>query len=198
MIPKTIETYYRFHAPFYNSTRWAFLFGRNALEGFFPPLPEKPTILDLGCGTGKHFYDLLNKYPGAKIYALDQSREMLEQADKNLLDRIQFKNEGYSASSFDEGKFDLILCSYSMSMMAEIEDKMRSIKLHLKPGAYVLVVDFDTTPFTWFEKWMKKNHVHFDHLLFRKLKESFKTERSISKSAYFGLYRYSSFVGRNE
>ncbi len=197
MIPKTIDAYYRLHAPFYDSTRWAFLFGRNSLRHLLPSLPKNPTILDLGCGTGKHLSELKKEYPESIVYAIDRSRDMLSQVDQNQSSGIKFVVGEYEARTFVEAQFDLILCSYSLSMMDNLESKLENIRLHLKPNAHVLVVDFDTTPFTWFAKWMQKNHVYFDHLLFRKLSEYFIVERSISKSAYLGLYRYSSFVGRN-
>ncbi|RNC80105.1 MAG: class I SAM-dependent methyltransferase [Balneola sp.] len=198
MIPKTLREYYKLHAPIYDITRWAFLFGRNRLKELLPTLPEKPVILDLGCGTGKHIPHLLKKYPGAKIYALDQSKEMLSLIKKEAKEKVDIKNQEYQNTSFEEQQFDLILASYSLSMMSNIDEKLNFIQLHLKKGGHLLVVDFDSTPFSFFSNWMKKNHVYFDHLLFLKLKDHFFEELIITKTAYFGLYRYSSFLGRSK
>lgn len=196
MIPKDIESYYRFHSKFYDLTRWAFLFGRNSLKTHFPELPEHARILDLGCGTGKHLYQLRKKYLDAEIIGLDQSEEMLQLVNRLIVDSVGLINEKYSPDSFQKNSFDLILCSYSLTMFEDIDEAIQNIKVHLKPAGVLLVVDFDSTPFAWFRKWMKKNHVSFGPNLFKLLEECFDVEFKYTRKAYFGLYSYSVFLGK--
>lgn len=197
MIPSDIDSYYRLHSKFYDATRWAFLFGRNSFGKHFPELPEHARILDLGCGTGKHLAQLLAYYPDANIIGIDLSKEMLRFVNRVIVDSVEIRNQHYTLDIFHEDEFDLILCSYSLTMMEDIEHVLEVIQKHLNKNGKLLVVDFDSTPFSWFSKWMKKNHVSFEPDLFELLDESFDVEHKITKKGWFGLYSYSVFLGEN-
>ncbi len=194
---KDIETYYRLHSKIYDATRWSFLFGRKGLFHELPKLAPNAHILDLGCGTGIHLPLLQKKYPDAKITALDCSYQMISIAEKKAGKSIQFIHKGYNKDCFEAASFDLILCSYSLTMMSQTDMVIKSIEQHLKPNGILVVVDFDTTPFTWFSKWMKKNYVFFEPNLFRLLKDSFRVTPLCTREAWFGLYSYSIFLGKN-
>jgi len=45
------------------------------------------TILDAGCGSGSVTFDLLERLPNGKIYALDSSPQMIEQLSKSVAER---------------------------------------------------------------------------------------------------------------
>ena len=195
MIPKTIESYYRVHSKFYDSTRWAFLFGRNSISKYFPTLTENTRILDLGCGTGKHLEQLRKKYPNSRITGVDLSPDMLRFVNHSIVDSVEIINEYYSPNIFPEDEFDLIVCSYSITMMDDTDSILNTIKQHLKPSGRLLVLDFDSTPFAWFSKWMKKNHVSFESNLFVLLSECFDVEFKKTRKGWFGLYTYSFFLG---
>ncbi|MBO6524066.1 MAG: class I SAM-dependent methyltransferase [Balneolaceae bacterium] len=198
MIPTDIKSYYRLHSKFYDATRWVFLFGRDALKKYFPELPDNPKILDVGCGTGKHLVQLQKKYPNADITGIDLSGDMLSFVNHKNVASIKLKNELYSENSFKDNEFDLILCSYSLTMVDDLKSTFEDIQKHLKPNGLVLVVDFDSTLFTLFSKWMKKNHVSFEPNLFKLLDEAFEVEIKSTRKAYFGLYSYSIFLGKTK
>lgn len=198
MIPKKIDSYYKFHSGFYNLTRWAFLFGRNSLKKSFPRLPEKSTILDLGCGTGKQLQALVDTYPRASIIGIDRSSEMLNKIPTKTVTRLKLRNEVYSKKSFPPRIFDLILASYSITMVDDIEETLCDIQYHLKDDGILLVVDFDSSPFQWFRTWMKKNHVKMEPSVFTLLKKIFPNSKIIAKKGYFGLYTYSFFIVDND
>ena len=197
MIPSDIDSYYRLHSKFYDITRWAFLFGRNSIKKYLPELPSDARILDLGCGTGKHLEQLLTEYPEASITGLDQSSDMLTLVNSSLLDSMEIRNEYYDSNTFSKDDFDLILCSYSLTMMEDVENILIAMKEHLKKNGVLLVVDFDSTPFKWFSKWMKKNHVSFEPNLFILLDKYFDVEFKTQWKGWFGLYTYSLFLGIN-
>lgn len=195
MIPTDLQSYYRLHARIYDLTRWSFLFGRNSLRQWFPELPKGARILDLGCGTGKQLHFLQKRYPSATITGIDQSPEMLQIAGKKISGQVTLRNTLYEPSTFPEHSFELIVASYSLSMVDDLEAVLKALQLHLTPGGYLLVVDFDSTPFHWFNRWMERNHVHFDNRLFEKLQQAFCPQRIKTKRGYWGLYRYSFFWG---
>lgn len=195
MIPDNLHDYYKLHAPLYDLSRWAFLFGRNSASKFFPELPEQPNILDFGCGTGLQLQALSTKYPHANIIGIDQSPDMLNIAHKKT-PNVTLKNEQYTLTSFSENNFDLIVASYSLSMVNDLAGILLAFKYHLKPDGRLFVVDFDATPFHWFNRWMKTNHVHFDDRLFVTLQLHFETEQILTQKGYLGLYTYSTFLGK--
>ena len=44
------------------------------------------TVLDAGCGSGSVTFDLLERLPNGKVYALDSSQEMIEQMQQKIAD----------------------------------------------------------------------------------------------------------------
>tara|TARA_R110000868_G_scaffold37111_6_gene131446 strand:+ start:29289 stop:29894 length:606 start_codon:yes stop_codon:yes gene_type:complete len=198
VIPSDIKSYYKLHSKFYDISRWAFLFGRNSIPKFFPKLKSGSRVLDLGCGTGKHLQQLTKKYPNCEIIGLDQSEYMLEFINPSIYKSVHIKNEVYSQDSFEDNSFDLVLCSYSLTMFDDIWKTIPIIKSHLKPTGKLLVVDFDATPFNWFSKWMKRNHVSFEPNLFELLKNSFDVEKMITKKGYLDLYTYSALIAESK
>lgn len=192
------ESYYRFHAPIYDLSRWSFLFGRSRLVDLLPDLPPEPDILDLGCGTGRHLGVLKSRYPDAHVTGLDSSAAMMKRADKRAGEQVQLKCEPYSADTFPPGSFDLILASYSLTMMPEQEKVIEAMRLHLKQGAFVLIVDFDGSRYGWFRSWMQFNHADLSSSLFSSLYTIFRQKYTFGRSVYMGLYSYRIFLGKKD
>lgn len=123
--------------------------------------PETKTILDLGCGTGRHDFLLAEK--GYAITGVDRSEEMLVMANKQVETKIQAKTktktETENASafgstsdsmlnlSFIQGdirtvhigeQFDAVISLFHvMSYQTSNEDlkaAFSTVKRHLKPG----------------------------------------------------------------
>lgn len=194
-----VEHYYQLHAPIYDLTRWSFLFGRESLLDIIPDLPSQPTILEIGCGTGKNIQRMEYHFPDAKIIGLDLSPEMLDKADQRLQrsKQVELKLERYNADSFDYNSFDLILLSYSLTMFGDQTDMIfNPILEDLKPNGYIAVVDFNTSPFNWFRRWMEFNHVNFSGHLLPLLRKYFHPADIKIKKAYLGLWTYFQFVGK--
>lgn len=194
-----LENYYRFHAHFYDATRWSFLFGRNAIFDFIPDLPSQPRIMEVGCGTGKNIKLLEHHYPDAQILGLDLSDAMLSKANKKTKTSrtVSVKKKKYGQDNLDEDPFDLILLSYSLTMIGnQIEKVLDQISQDLKPGGYIAVVDFHTSPFSWFRKWMGINHVNMGGSILPLLQNKFHPVTTEINEAYLGLWSYFQFVGK--
>ncbi len=165
---------YRYQRYIYDATRKYYLLGRDRmLDGLKPPAGG--TILEVGCGTGRNLILAARRYPDAKLYGFDISKEMLVTARASiqragLSDRIQV-TEG-DATEFTMLKLfgvptaDRVFVSYSLSMIPPWQAAIREAVKALGPNGELHVVDFGQQSGwpKWFEKlmfsWLKKFSVH--------------------------------------
>lgn len=194
-----LKQYYRFHAHIYDATRWSFLFGREQILDMLPELPSQPRIMEIGCGTGKNIERLEYHFPDAHILGIDLSRDMLNIARNKLQnsERVSFKQMEYGSHTVSDRPFDLVLLSYSLTMIdKQAEEVLAQISRDLKPKGHIAVVDFNTSPFSWFRQWMKVNHVDLSGHILPLLQKYFYPVETQVNSAYLGLWSYFQFVGR--
>jgi S-adenosylmethionine-diacylgycerolhomoserine-N-methlytransferase len=191
---ESLHGYYRWHAHFYDATRWAFLFGRTALIRKAAERLRPRRILEVGCGTGKNLAELARFFPHAEIVGLDLSAEMLSKARKKIAvygQRISLLERRYNAPVSSGDPFDLIVCSYCLSMINPGYEEVLALCIRdLSPHGSLAIVDFHDTRFAWFRRWMGVNHVRMDGQILSAV-EGFKLNlqlRSVA-SAYGGLWR---------
>lgn len=195
---RKVKRYYRFHAQIYDATRWSFLFGRKAVLKMIPDLPSSPSILEIGCGTGYNIRLLENHYPDAEIVGVDLSPDMLKVAQNKTgnPERIKLLEARYGSDAFYKESFDLILLSYSLTMMNQQYDELiYKITQDMSSNGIIAVVDFHNSRFKWFRRWMKMNHVDMNGNLLPLLQEHFYPVQTEVKKAYGGLWSYFKFVG---
>jgi S-adenosylmethionine-diacylgycerolhomoserine-N-methlytransferase len=199
---KEPPNYYRVHAPIYDATRWAFLFGRKQLVREI--LPQQTTglrILDMGCGTGYQLRLLNTICHNSTLVGIDLSTHML-----NIARRIQPDNENdltlmktgaHHFLNAQNEPFDIILCSYSLTIMGlSALNLLTRIPEIMHPESKIGVVDFSATPSSWFRSWMRHNHVHFDLELQSHLEANYLPEVARKRSVYGGLWSYFTFIGQ--
>jgi len=191
---QSLHGYYRWHAHFYDATRWAFLFGRTALILQAANQLRPRRILEVGCGTGKNLAELARRFPHAEIVGLDLSAEMLAKARKKIDvygQRISLLERAYSAPVSNGDPFDLIVLSYCLSMINPGYDEVLALcNLDLSPHGSLAIVDFHDTRFAWFRRWMGVNHVRMDGQILAALEKSRLNLDSCSVTrAYGGLWR---------
>ena len=112
-------------------------------------------ILDVGCGTGNYTGLLRERFPFAKIKAIDISGEMIEIAREKLQNKaIEFMIK--DAEKIDsigiadpEESFDLISSNVSFQWFADLEKALLNYKRLLKPGGTILFSTFG--PLTFYE-----------------------------------------------
>ncbi len=198
----SLRGYYRWHAKFYDLTRWAFLFGRRGLIETVAGNIETPDrILEIGCGTGKNLVALAEAFPNAKISGLDLSADMLDRARAKIApfaDRVDLLHRPYDGPVADEEeKFDLIVISYTLSMINPGYDEVIHLcRRDLAEGGVIAVVDFHETRWTWFRKWMGVNHVRMEGQILAQLDAGFEAVVRRIGRGYGGLWRFVTFVGR--
>lgn len=196
-----LERYYSFHSRIYDATRWAFLFGRNKLVTECLALfsGDQPTVLEIGCGTGMLLKRLLDQHENMRGIGLDLSADMLNRADNKLYSystRYSLKQadyQQYQPTTTIQG----IITSYALSMMGQQAYRIiPKIYDDLEPDGYVGIVDFHSTPFSFFERWMNFNHVSFHLDLRNYLNRYFDEVRYERRPAYFGLWEYVMYIGK--
>lgn len=198
---QALQTYYRWHAPIYDVTRWSFLFGRKNLISILPDLPSRPKILEIGCGTGRNIEILEYNFPNAHVTGIDLSGAMLQKASRKIgqNNQISLVEGSYGSKNLTSGPFDLILLSYSLTMMDNRREQiLQQIMDDLSDNGFIAVVDFHKTPFRLFRRWMSRNNVQINSTLLPLLKKYFNPLQVSAHQAYFGLWSYFLFVGQQD
>lgn len=125
-------------------------------------IPAGARILDAGCGVGGSSFFLAEKR-AARVTGITLSEKQLEFANhKNhqldLSERVDFKLEDYSNTSFPDDTFDLI---WAIESFTSAQDKIKlanEASRILKPGGKIIIADYFKLPKAKADKhqWMKK------------------------------------------
>lgn len=141
---------YRHQRFVYDPTRKCFLLGRDRLiDGLRPADGDK--VLEIGCGTGRNLIRAARRYPGARLFGLDVSTEMLTSAidaiaRAGLAARVRVTHA--DAGGFDPKplfgavRFERIFISYSLSMMPHWQTVVERAATLLTPRGELHIVDF--------------------------------------------------------
>lgn len=134
-------------APKYNWSTRILSFGRDqswkhSLIAHLPNI-KKPVCLDIACGTGDVTFKIACKYPNAKIYGLDITKEMIKKASEyNKFSNVSFVCQDMSHTSFDNNAFDIITGSYALRNSPNLDNTLTELKRILKPGGTLAILDF--------------------------------------------------------
>ncbi len=97
-------------------------------------------ILDMGCGTGQQYGDLVSQFGSDRFLytGVDRSGEMVRHAKRSYPEAVFLINDAcrFSAQS---GSFDLIICSHSFPYYENGEDVLKRFFSLLKPGGVLLL-----------------------------------------------------------
>lgn len=145
-----MDQVYRRQRYIYDLTRKYYLFGRDKLIRSLALAPDE-AVVEVGCGTARNLIQIARRYPGARLYGLDASEEMLRTATAHvaragLQDRIRFVH-GY-AEDLTPGlfgrtaPFDRVLFPYSLSMIPDWRQALRAAGGALAENGRLHAVDF--------------------------------------------------------
>jgi S-adenosylmethionine-diacylgycerolhomoserine-N-methlytransferase len=197
--PLAVEGYYRWQSVIYDATRWSFLFGRSAVIDRAASLAQPKRILEVGCGTGRNLAELGRRFPKAHLTGLDVSSDMLALTEKKMAaerDRVTLVRRRYD-EPVNEGGFDLVLCSYALSMFNPgWEESLDCAVRDLAPGGVFALVDFHGSRFGWFRRWMGVNHVRMERHLLPGLEGRFETLINEKHAAYGGVWEWVIYAGK--
>ena len=107
-----------------------------ALLKFFGDLTDK-RVLDVGCGKGRFARVLQGQYPGAEIWGLDISEEMLQ----FVPDGIHTRAGSMTELPFADSTFDAVYATESLEHAVEIERAVNEMCRVLKPGGKLAIID---------------------------------------------------------
>lgn len=101
-------------------------------------LPDKATVLELGCGNGELWAKNLCKIPKAwDITLTDFSAGMLEDAKKNLNSkRFKFKLVDAQDIPYSKNSFDVVIANHMLYHVTDIDKAFSEIYRVLKPNGY--------------------------------------------------------------
>ena len=152
-----MDRVYRHQRHFYDLTRKYYLLGRDRLVRELQAKPGE-TIVEIGCGTARNLIRIADAYPGAKLYGLDASAQMLRTADESiarakLTGRIALRHglaEDVTPGFFGLDKpFDHAIFSYSLSMIPDWRGALAAAAKCVRPDGRVHVVDFGDQRTLW-------------------------------------------------
>lgn len=121
---------------------WTQPFGR-LLLGQVAPVVGKTTLLDVMCHSGYPGLELLRRFPEARLFAVDPSAALIEQARRNageLLGRRVFlrTEPGEPNLPFDEAVYDLVVSNLGLYDAAQPQLLLKELARVAKPGAQVV------------------------------------------------------------
>ncbi|MEM6709808.1 MAG: class I SAM-dependent methyltransferase [Pseudomonadota bacterium] len=142
-----MESFYAEQAEDYDAFRKRLLTGRESLLERLE-FRGGERVADLGCGTGSNFEAVPESQRAAlgHWYLVDLSSSLLNLAQQRI-DRLGHDNASVHRADAtqwlpDEGVLDVVLLSYSLTMMPDWLALLEHAERLLRPGGRVAVVDF--------------------------------------------------------
>jgi len=145
-----MDKVYRRQRYFYDLTRRYYLFGRDKMIRELALAPGD-AVVEVGCGTARNLIRIARLYPGKELFGLDASAEMLRTAAQNVaaagltgrIRLVQGYAEALTPALFGrEAPFDRVLFPYSLSMIPDWRQALRSAGEALAEGGRLHAVDF--------------------------------------------------------
>lgn len=191
-----LRRYYQLHAPLYDLTRWAFLFGRRRLcRELAQRAPLR--VLEIGCGTGRNLDQLARLLPAAQLSGADLSGDMLARARQRLGGlgtRLKLWEGDFARMPAGE-QHDAVLLSYVLTMThPHTEALLAAAWQRVAPGGVLAIVDFHDSPLRLFRRWMAVNHVRLQGELPAYVRDLDGAAEIRRYSAFGGLWRYVQIV----
>ena len=104
---------------------------------------ERPSCLDLACGTGDIAFRLAEKYPGGSVVGLDVTEAMIERARRrNRYDNVKFVVGDMTRTPFNDEGFDIVTGGYALRNAPDLGKALDETARLLKTGGTGAFLDF--------------------------------------------------------
>jgi len=137
----------------------------NDLRGLFTEaLPQKPVLLDAGCGQGKSFARLRQTFAPQRLIGVDADRHSLElsaaEAARLELD-VELIGSDCAKLNVPDASVDLLFCHQTFHHLVEQEKALAEFYRVLKPGGYLLFAESTEAYIdTWVIRWLFRHPMH--------------------------------------
>jgi S-adenosylmethionine-diacylgycerolhomoserine-N-methlytransferase len=196
-----MTNYYSVQSHFYDCTRWAFLYGRKRLIETLDIRPGE-RVVEIGCGTGANFSAIQAGLRNTgELIGIDCSGPMLRKAEhraqENGCKNVRLLDVEYGKETVTRGQADVVLFSYSLSMVEDWQRALSCALSELRPEGRVGVLDFckPVHSSNWFTGWLAMNHVQADRPYQEELNRLFDERTYMRYDAWAGLWSFYLFVG---
>ena len=107
-------------------------------------LPDKPKVLDIGCGKGYLLYDFLKVSPGAQIYGLDISEYAIQNSKPEITERLVHGDA--KDLPFDDDYFDLVVSINTLHNLQchDLDTALREIERVGRSAKYLCLESYRT------------------------------------------------------
>jgi SAM-dependent methyltransferase len=109
-------------------------------------LPERPSIVDVGCGTGEISRRLAALVPGASVVGLDliaAHLKLAREAAASLASRLHFHRGTAFALPYADDRFDLTVCRHLLQAVPHPERVLAELIRVTRPGGRIHVIAED-------------------------------------------------------
>jgi SAM-dependent methyltransferase len=103
-------------------------------------LPERPRLLDAGCGTGEIASRLARRYPTAEVLGVDVLEGSLALArarHADLAPRLRFEARSVYGLGLPDGHFDLVACRHVIQSIPHPERVLAELVRVTRPGGRI-------------------------------------------------------------
>ncbi len=104
-------------------------------------------ILDIGCGTGRHWKELISFDP-AGVTGVDSSGEMLNKLLSKFPGSTVYVSDNNSLESLKDCSFDIVISTLTIGHIKEIEKYFYEWNKKLRPGGEIIITDFHPDAFS--------------------------------------------------
>jgi len=111
------------------------------------PATLSGSVLDLGCGTGLFLERMASRYPAARLFGVDASRDMLAMARRKGMDRTCLVEGDLAELPFGDGQFDLVVSSSVLHFVDDWKRAVTECARVVRPGGRVVIADW------WDGRW---------------------------------------------
>ena len=110
-------------------------------------IPDNPTVLDVGCGTGISIFQLMQRVQGrGKFYGIDISQKMLDLARARAVDlgyaNVEFSKGDAEQLDFPESSFDLAISNQAFFFFPDKQKALNEVFRVLKPMGQTALLFF--------------------------------------------------------
>jgi len=108
------------------------------------PRASYPVILDAGCGQGKAFRPLAERFHPERIIGVDADDAGLDAADREAQDlglRVELLERNCADTGLTDASVDMVFCHQTLHHLARQEETLAEFHRVLKPGGLLLIAE---------------------------------------------------------